>query len=74
MLSLPALRVTLGGKVVDAVLIKYAGLTPGSAGLYQINLVVPDGTPADTEIEVTAGSPTGQAVLKLWVRSGVAER
>jgi uncharacterized protein (TIGR03437 family) len=41
---MPALKVTLGGKAVDPMLIKYAGLTPGCGGLYQINLVVPDGT------------------------------
>ena len=33
------------------------GSNNGSAGLYQINLEVPDGTPADAQIEVTAGGP-----------------
>jgi len=33
--------VTLGTVAVDPARIKYAGLTPGSGGLYQINLIVP---------------------------------
>ena len=40
---------------MDPGLIKYAGLTPGSAGLYQINLYLPEGTGNDPEIGVTAG-------------------
>ena len=63
-----ALKVTLGGKAVDPSLIKYAGVTPGSAGLYQINLLVPDGTGVDPEIEVTSGSLTAQGGLKLPIR------
>jgi len=34
---------TLGGKAIKA---QYAGLSPGSAGLYQINFTVPSGLPA----------------------------
>ena len=67
-LALSSLKVLLAGKPVDPVLIKYAGLTPGCAGLYQINLVVPEGTPADAQIEVTAGGPPPAAGLKLAVR------
>ena len=44
MLALASLKVTLNGAPVDPMLIKYAGLTPGSAGLYQINLFLPEGT------------------------------
>ena len=49
-------------------LIKYAGLTPGSAGLYQINLEMPKETGNDPEIRVTAGNLAAQAGLKLPVR------
>ena len=66
--ALPTLKVVLGGKAMDAGLIKYAGLTPGSVGLYQINLVVPEGTPADPEIAVSAGTASLQAALKLPIR------
>ena len=67
-LALSSLKVLLAGKPVDPVLIKYAGLTPGCAGLYQINLAVPEGTPADAQIEVMAGGAPPAASLKLAVR------
>jgi uncharacterized protein (TIGR03437 family) len=44
------------GKPVDAGLIQYAGLAPG---LFQINLLVPDGTVSDREIIVSTNSFTG---------------
>jgi uncharacterized protein (TIGR03437 family) len=67
-LALASLKVTVNGAPVDPVLIKYAGLTPGSAGLYQINLFVLEGTPNDPEIQVTAGTLTAQTGLKLPLR------
>ena len=66
--NLATLSVTLDGMAVDPTLIKYAGLTPGSAGLYQINLFLPDTTGNDPEIQVMAGNPTAQTGLKLPVR------
>jgi uncharacterized protein (TIGR03437 family) len=63
--NLATLKVTLDGTAVDPTLIKYAGLTPGSAGLYQINLYVPDGTGSDPEIDVFAGTVASQTGLKL---------
>jgi uncharacterized protein (TIGR03437 family) len=62
--ALSSLKVALNGTVLDPVRIKYAGLTPGSAGLYQINLVLPDGTGPDPEIRVSADMVPGTA-LKL---------
>jgi len=67
MLASASLRVMLDGTAVDPSLIKYAGLTPGSAGLYQINLELPDWTGNDPEIRVTAGNQVGQSGLKLPV-------
>lgn len=64
-LAFASLKVTLDGKAVAPGDIKYAGLTPGSAGLYQINLYLPEGTGNDPEIQVTAGNLTAQAGLKL---------
>jgi uncharacterized protein (TIGR03437 family) len=66
--ALSNLKVLLNGSPVDARLIKYAGLTPGSAGLYQINLVIPGGLDADPEIRVAIGSQTSTAGLKLAIR------
>jgi uncharacterized protein (TIGR03437 family) len=47
----------------------FAGLTPGLAGLYQINFYVPSGTPAGDQVPVTvaAGGQTS-APLNLSVR------
>ena len=59
-------QVMLNGVAVDPVRIKYAGVTPGSAGLYQINLVMPDAT--DPEIRVVSGTQSSTAGLKLAVR------
>jgi uncharacterized protein (TIGR03437 family) len=61
------LKVVLGGAVLDWWRIKYAGLTPGSAGLYQINLLLPDNPGTDPEIRVTVGDQTAPAGLKLAV-------
>lgn len=68
MTALASLKVSLNGTALDPVRIKYAGLTPGSAGLYQINVVLPDGTGPDPEIVVSAGSATPQTGLKLPLR------
>jgi len=68
MLAFASLSVTLNGTAVDRSLIKYAGVTPGSAGLYQVNLYLPEGTGNDPEIQVAAGNPTAQTGLKLPLR------
>ena len=68
MLAIDSLKVTLDGTAVDPSLIKYAGLTPGSAGLYQINIYVPDGTGIDPEIQVAAGNLPPETGLRLPVR------
>ena len=68
MLAIASLKVTLDGAAVDPSLIKYAGLTPGCAGLYQINLYIPEGAHNNPEIEVTAGNLPPQTGLKLPVQ------
>ena len=68
MLAVASLKVTLNGTAVDPGLIKYAGLTPRSAGLYQINLELPKEIGNDPEIRVTAGNLTPQTGLKLPLR------
>jgi uncharacterized protein (TIGR03437 family) len=64
--SLSALKVTLGTVVLDATLIKYAGLTPGSPGVYQINFYIPAGVGVDPELKVAGDIVTSG--LKLPVR------
>src|SRR5215467_1938665 len=65
-LSLASLKVTLGPIGLDSTLIKYAGVTPGSGGLYQINLAIPDGVGTDPEIKV-AGDTTSSG-LRIPIR------
>jgi uncharacterized protein (TIGR03437 family) len=60
-------KVLLNGTPIDPALIKYAGLTPGCAGLYQINFVLP-ATGNDPQITVTMGNQSSQANLRLAVR------
>lgn len=62
------LAVWLGGAPVEPSRIQYAGLTPGCAGLYQINFVVPDNTGDDPEVRVSMGGQSSAGGLKLPVR------
>ncbi len=62
------LRVYLDGNAVDPKAVQWAGLSPGSAGLYQINLKLPDGVAADPEIRVAMGDQVSAAGLRLAVR------
>jgi uncharacterized protein (TIGR03437 family) len=53
--------VTIGGQNAP---VSYAGLTPGSVGLYQVNAVVPSGLPASDSVPVilTVASQISPAV------------
>ena len=64
----PGLKVLLDGAPVDPMYIKYAGLTPGCAGLYQINLLLPASTGNDPAIQIALAGQSSQADLKLAVR------
>lgn len=63
--DLTSLQVTVGGVAVDSAHILYAGLTPLSAALYQINLVLPTTLPTDPEIRVSLSGQTSAAGAKL---------
>ena len=55
--STPVTPVVTIGDTVAQVL--FSGLTPGSSGLYQINLVVPDSAPSgNVAVTVTTGALT----------------
>jgi uncharacterized protein (TIGR03437 family) len=62
------LAVLLNGAAVNPTYILYAGLTPGFAGLYQINLMIPPNTPANPEIRVSMASQTSPAGVLLAVQ------
>jgi uncharacterized protein (TIGR03437 family) len=61
------LGILLNGTPIDPSLIRYAGVTPGCAGLYQINMLLPLDPPADPEIRVTIGDRMSAAGVKLAV-------
>jgi uncharacterized protein (TIGR03437 family) len=53
----------LNGVAVDSRRIYYVGVTPGYAGLFQINVRLPDDAPPDPEIRVGTSdrmSPEGR--------------
>jgi uncharacterized protein (TIGR03437 family) len=62
------LQVLLDGTAVDLSLILYAGVAPNFAGLYQINLTLPDSTGANPEIRIAVGTALGIAGLHLPVQ------
>ena len=62
-----SLTVFLDNVAVSAAQILYAGLTPGFAGLYQINLLLPANLGTDPEIRVAIGDQSSPAGLKLAV-------
>jgi uncharacterized protein (TIGR03437 family) len=62
------LKVTVGGIAVDPAKILYAGLTPMSAGLYQINFYLPVNLGSDPELRLFIGDTGSPSGLKLPVR------
>ena len=64
---LDSLTVSLDGTVLPPFRIKYAGVTPLSAGLYQINLEIPQDAGPDPVIQVTVGTQSDADGLKLAV-------
>jgi uncharacterized protein (TIGR03437 family) len=62
------LQIHLGEVAVEGSRIAYAGITPGCAGLYQINVWLPENAPADPEIRVYMGQQGSRPGLKLRIR------
>jgi uncharacterized protein (TIGR03437 family) len=66
--NMSSLQVLLNGKAVPASYINYAGVTPGFAGLYQINFFLPGDCGTDPQIQVSVAGQTSSAGVKLAVR------
>ena len=66
--ALGDLMVTLDGMPVDSSQILYAGVAPGFAGLYQINLQLPAGLGANPAIQAMLAGQTSPAGLTLPVQ------
>jgi uncharacterized protein (TIGR03437 family) len=60
-------QVLLDGSPVDPNGILYAGIAPGFAGLYQINLALPASTGSNPEIRIAMGDTIGIAGLHIPV-------
>ena len=66
------LQVFLDGEQVDSANVLWAGFSPGNAGLYQVNMYLPEDTGPDPEIRLLMGSQSSAAGLKLAVQTGDA--
>jgi uncharacterized protein (TIGR03437 family) len=62
---LSQLHILLDGVATAAGSILYAGLAPGYAGLYQINLRLPSPLPVNPQIQLSVGSLTSPASILL---------
>ena len=63
--KLAVFRVEIGGVELPADAVLYAGAAPGFAGLYQINVRVPDEMPSDPEIRIRVGDSRSPAGVKI---------
>ncbi len=66
--QLDGFRVLLDGAPVASERIGYAGLAPGWSGLYQINVLLPEGAGPDPEIRVAVGDAISPPGLRIWVK------
>lgn len=62
------LRVLVDGDAIDAKRVLYAGAAPGFAGLYQVNVRLPDQIAANPEIRISLADQTSKPSLKLPTR------
>jgi uncharacterized protein (TIGR03437 family) len=62
------LQVMLDGVAIDPSHVLYAGLTPGSAGLYQVNVILSEKPGPDPELRLSIGGVLSQAGVKLPLR------
>ena len=59
------LQILLNGVALPAGSVIYAGVTPGFAGLYQINVQLPNPLPEDPQIQVAIGTQTSPPAILL---------
>ena len=68
LLAMDRFAIKLNGRLAPRDHVYYAGLAPGFAGLYQINLRLPEDTPVDPEIRIIAADIESPAGVRLIVR------
>jgi uncharacterized protein (TIGR03437 family) len=67
-LAAAQLQILISGDPCAAGSILYAGLTPGFAGLYQINLQLPAALPPDATIQMSIGAASSPAGVQLYTQ------
>jgi uncharacterized protein (TIGR03437 family) len=67
-LALSQMQILLAGTPCPAANVLYAGLAPGFAGLYQINLRLPENIPSNPEIRISIGPQISPARINLAVQ------
>jgi uncharacterized protein (TIGR03437 family) len=67
-LYLSELQILLNGDPCPSSSIYYAGLTPGFAGLYQINLLLPDVLPPDPSFQMVMGTQASPGAIMLYAQ------
>lgn len=68
----PQLEILLDGMACPPGSILYAGLAPGFAGLYQINLRLPPDAPPNPEIQLVIGGDSSPGFIRLAIQSFLA--
>jgi uncharacterized protein (TIGR03437 family) len=66
--ALSSFQVLLNGQPLDPKTVPYAGLTPGFAGLYQVNFYLPGNCPPNPQIQLAVGGQLSAAGIKLAVQ------
>jgi len=66
--ALGSLAVSLDGEALPAYLIKYAGITPGCVGLYQLNIQLPANVGTDPAILVAVGEQSTSGTPQIAVQ------
>lgn len=66
--NLSSLKVSINGVLLASSAILYAGLSPGSAGLYQINLVLPANPGTNPSIQVSIAGQASASACQLAVQ------
>lgn len=60
------LEVRIGGELLPPDSIYYAGLTPGTVGVYQVNLKMPESIGENPLIEISLGGAKTKEGLRVW--------
>jgi uncharacterized protein (TIGR03437 family) len=66
--ALSSFQVLLNGQGLDPKTVAYAGLTPGFAGLYQVNFYLPGNCPPNPQIQLAVGPQISAAGILLAVQ------